>query len=272
MHSNSMPRNEVYRKSGAEWLAEIPASWKTRRLKFVVKILKRIAGREGPDILSITQKGIKVKDVESGEGQLAMDYSNYQYVYTGDFAMNHMDLVTGYVDISPFDGVTSPDYRVFRNCSPDVLDRYLLLLFQLGYQSKVFFRYGQGVSFLGRWRFPAENFNNFTIPVPSLSEQDAIVQFTYEKTAKIDEAIEIKKQQIELLKERKQIIIQEAVTKGLNPDARMKGSEVDHHTGSCHQGLEPRRAHERQRSGLDRRSPLALGCTQTKASLRGEAT
>jgi len=222
-----MPTYDGYRDCEAEWLDQIPHSWNSKRLKFVVRIMKRIAGKEGPNVLSITQNGIKIKDIESGEGQLAMDYSKYQIVNRGDFAMNHMDLVTGYVDISPYDGVTSPDYRVFNNFNPAIRDSYLLLLCQLGYHSKIFFRYGQGVSFLGRWRFPAENFNNFVIPVPSLVEQDAIVRFVTEKSAKIIEAIAIKERQIALLKEHKQILIQQAVTKGLNPNAPMKDSGVD---------------------------------------------
>lgn len=221
------PSYGSYQDSQVEWLGDIPSSWRTMRLKFVVRILKRIIGREGPDVLSITQQGIKIKDIESGEGQLAMDYSKYQIVRIGDFAMNHMDLITGYVDISGYEGVTSPDYRVFRNVSPDVRDDYLLLLLQSGYHSKVFFRYGQGVSFLGRWRFPAESFNNFAIPIPSLAEQDAIVRYVRDKTAKIDEAVAIEKRQIALLKERKQIVIQNAVTKGLNPNAAMMDSGVD---------------------------------------------
>jgi len=109
--------------SGIDWIGEIPKHWEIKRLKYIFSILKRIAGREGYDVLSITQKGIKVKDVKSGEGQLAMDYSKYQLAYKGEFAMNHMDLLTGWVDISEHDGVISPDYRVFtlinnRNFSP----------------------------------------------------------------------------------------------------------------------------------------------------------
>lgn len=227
MNTEHVPSYDSYRDSQVEWLGDVPSSWRTKRLKFVVRILKRIVGREGPDVLSITQQGIKIKDVESGEGQLAMNYSNYQIVHNGDFAMNHMDLITGYVDISSYEGVTSPDYRVFRNVSPDIRDGYLLLLFQSCYRSKVFFRYGQGVSFLGRWRFPTESFNNFAIPIPSLSEQDAIVNYVGEKTAKIDDAVAIEQRQIALLKERKQIVIQNAVTKGLNPNAPMKDSGVD---------------------------------------------
>ena len=213
--------------SGIDWLGEIPADWETKKLKFVTKIRKRIAGYEGPDVLSITQQGIKVKDIESGEGQLAQNYSGYQLVYKGDFAMNHMDLLTGYVDISKFDGVVSPDYRVFTNESNEILDEFLLLIFQIGYRQRIFFRYGQGVSLLGRWRFPAENFNEFVIPIPPLNVQKRIVDFLTDKTDKIDRAVKIKQGQIALLRERKQIIIQEAVTKGLNPDAPMKDSGID---------------------------------------------
>ena len=213
--------------SGIDWLGDIPTDWKTKKLKFVTKIRKRIAGYEGPDVLSITQQGIKVKDIESGEGQLAQNYSGYQLVYKGDFAMNHMDLLTGYVDISKFDGVVSPDYRVFTNESDEILDEFLLLIFQIGYRQRIFFRYGQGVSLLGRWRFPAENFNEFVVPIPPLSVQERIVDFLDDKTDKIDRAAKIKEGQIALLRERKQIIIQEAVTKGLNPDAPMKDSGID---------------------------------------------
>lgn len=213
--------------TGIEWLGDIPAHWQLKRLKFIVDIVKRIAGKEGFDVLSITQKGIKVKDVESGEGQLAMDYSKYQFLNKGEFAMNHMDLLTGYVDRSQYDGVVSPDYRVFRNRSAEVLDAYLLIIFQMGYTQRIFYKYGQGVSFLGRWRFPADNFNSFFIPIPSLDEQKFIVDFVSRKSEQIDEAIAIKEKQITLLKERKQVIIQKAVTQGLNPDTPMKDSGVD---------------------------------------------
>ncbi|MFC5435181.1 restriction endonuclease subunit S [Rhodanobacter umsongensis] len=210
-----------------EWFGLIPVDWDRRKLKYVVKILKRVAGFEGPSVLSITQRGIKIKDTESGEGQLAQDYSGYQLVDRGDFAMNHMDLLTGYVDISQFDGVVSPDYRVFRNFSADVSDEYLLLIFQIGYTQKIFFRYGQGVSLLGRWRLPADNFNEFAIPIPPMDQQRKIVTFLKCKVETIDEAVRIKQEQIKLLRERRKILIQQVVTRGLNPNAPMKDSGID---------------------------------------------
>ncbi|HXB33814.1 MAG TPA: restriction endonuclease subunit S [Puia sp.] len=217
----------AYKDSGVEWLGEIPEHWTVKRLKYVFKILKRIAGKLGHNVLSITQDGIKIKDTESGEGQLSMDYSKYQFVYEGDFAMNHMDLLTGYVDISKYPGVISPDYRVFELIEANSNKQYMLLLLQLGYKNKIFYAYGQGVSMLGRWRFPAENFNDFLFPVPPLEEQAAIAKFIDRRTTLIDKTIAIEEQQIDLLKEYRQILIQRAVTRGLDPNVRMKDSGLE---------------------------------------------
>jgi len=224
---DTYPKYESYKDSGVDWLGNVPLDWDVIKLKHLVTIRKRIIGSEGESVLSITQKGIKVKDITSGEGQLSMDYSKYQIVNQGDFAMNHMDLLTGYVDISEFDGVVSPDYRVFTNDSQNVDDSYLLKIFQMGYAQKIFFKYGQGVSMLGRWRLPADNFNEFLVPLPSLEEQEKIISFLNNETAKIDQAINLKQQQIEKLNEYKQITIQNAVTKGLDANAKMKDSGID---------------------------------------------
>jgi type I restriction enzyme S subunit len=217
----------TYKDSGVEWLGEIPEHWEVKKLKYIFEILKRISGELGYEVLSITQTGIKIKDVNSGEGQLSMDYSKYQLVFEGDFAMNHMDLLTGYVDVSKYNGVISPDYRVFNILNSKYNKDYLLLLLQLCYKNKVFYAHGQGVSMLGRWRFPADNFNNFSFPVPTLSEQTAIANFIDDKTTKIDQAIAIKQKQIQLLKERRQILIHKVVTRGLNDKVKLKDSGVE---------------------------------------------
>ena len=90
----------------------IPQNWYLSDIKYIFKIVKRIAGKEGYDILSVTQKGLKIKDISHNEGQLAENYKGYQFVYPGDFVMNHMDLLTGWGDLSKLFGVTSPDYRI----------------------------------------------------------------------------------------------------------------------------------------------------------------
>lgn len=216
-----------YSNSKTAWIGDIPSTWSLKRVKHTFTIRKRIAGQLGFDILSVTQRGIVVKDIESGDGQLSMDYSKYQRVMPGDFAMNHMDLLTGYVDISAYDGVTSPDYRVFTINQKLYSPRYFLYLFQMGYQLKIFFHMGQGASHLGRWRLATDEFNDMVFPVPSPLEQQTIVAFLDYETARIDKLIAQQQRLIELLKEKRQAVISHAVTKGLNPDAPMKDSGVE---------------------------------------------
>ena len=91
----SFPRYASYMDSGVEWLGEVPQNWNIERVRRLCEIRKRIVGELGYDVLSITQGGIKVKDLESNDGQVSMDYSKYQLVDTGDFAMNHMDFADG---------------------------------------------------------------------------------------------------------------------------------------------------------------------------------
>lgn len=223
----SFPQYRKYKQSGTEWLGEVPDHWRIDKVRRLFTIKKHVVGTLGFDVLSITQQGVKIRDIDSNDGQLSMDYSKYQLVRAGDFAMNHMDLLTGYVDISPISGVTSPDYRVFSVRDTIVAHpRFFLYLFQMGYKNKIFFAYGQGSSQLGRWRLPTEAFNELTFPVPTECEQVLIAQFLDGETAKIDALVDEQQRLIELLKEKRQAVISHAVTKGLNPDAPMTASGV----------------------------------------------
>ncbi|NKL32149.1 restriction endonuclease subunit S [Rhizobium leguminosarum bv. viciae] len=216
----------AYTRTDVPWLGDIPIHWKSQRLKLLFEIVKQIANTDSLDVLSVTQKGIKIKDIESNEGQLSMDYSKYQIVHPGDFVMNHMDLLTGYVDESRYHGVTSPDYRAFRLRDQRYCRRFFLYLLQNCYHQRLFFPFGQGSSHLGRWRLPTEAFNEFTFPVPPPEEQTAIASFLDRETTKIDALVEEQKRLIELLRDKRQAVISHAVTKGLNPDARMKDSGI----------------------------------------------
>lgn len=205
--------NDICKQTGNIHIPEIPENWEMKKMKYIFYIKKDIAGEEGYDILSITQKGIKVKDITSNEGQLAADYSKYQLVNAGDFAMNHMDLLTGWVDVSAFNGVTSPDYRVFNFINEEGYNRrYYLYLMQMCYMDKIFYGLGQGVSNLGRWRLQADKFLNFRVPVPSESEQEEIANYLDEKCIEIDNLISAKEQLIEDMESYKKSLIYEYVT------------------------------------------------------------
>lgn len=194
------------------WTA-IPETWELNDIKYVFEIVKRIAGQEGFDVLSVTQKGLKVKDIESNNGQQAESYAGYQFVYPTDYVMNHMDLLTGWVDCSTMFGVTSPDYRVFRLRDKENNDlTYFKYVMQCCYMSRIFYSLGQGVSNLGRWRLQTSAFNNFMIPVPPLDEQRKIADYLDTKISEIDIIIADKQKQIETIKEYKKSLIFEYVT------------------------------------------------------------
>lgn len=204
--------NAPMRDSGVEWLGEVPAHWEVKRFKYIFKIRKRISGELGYEVLSITQKGIKVKDIESGDGQLSMDYSKYQLVYKGDYAMNHMDLLTGFVDISKYDGVTSPDYRVFTLEEENAIPEYFLAFLQMGYINKLFFPFGQGAAQIGRWRLPTEAFNEFLAPCPPEHEQKQIAEYIIKNLDQMTHLEEKAMTAIKLMKERRAALISAAVT------------------------------------------------------------
>ena len=199
--------------SGSVWFGSIPINWQMKRLKYVFHIQKDIAGEEGHTVLSITQKGIIPKDFSNNEGQFANSYANYQLVHKGDFAMNHMDLLTGWVDISKYEGVTSPDYRVFvLNDKNGMCPEYYLYMMQMCYSARIFYGLGQGVSGMGRWRLQADKFLNFHIPIPPYDEQKIIADYITDKVNHIEVEIDKRNKLIEKYQEYKKSLIYEVVT------------------------------------------------------------
>lgn len=211
--------------SGISWIGEIPESWEIKKVKHKFLIQKRINTKEDPVVLSLTQKGIKIKDLEDYSGQHAESYLNYQVVNKNDFVMNSMDLLTGFVDCSPFDGVTSPDYRVFTQINPNECHQYFLYYFQMCYFAKIFYGHGQGVSKFGRWRLQTDVFKDFPVMIPPINEQFEIAQSISAKIEEIDELLQINLNFITKLQEYRQSVIYEAVTGKID----VRESAVDQH-------------------------------------------
>ena len=199
--------------SKVEWIGAIPEHWDVDHIKQHFKVKKRIAGKEGYDVLSITQQGIKKKDISSNEGQMAQSYANYQFVYPGDFAMNHMDLLTGYIDISKQFGVTSPDYRVFTlSDSEHCFAPFYLRVFQIGYKRRIFYKFGKGAANQGRWRLPITAFYDYAIQVPPIDEQREIARQCDEVEKQINEMISGINKEITLVEELRTKLISDVVT------------------------------------------------------------
>lgn len=204
--------NAPMKDSGVEWMGKINAEYDVRTIGSLFTIRKDIIGHEPDRVLSITQKGLRVKNIAENEGQMADSYAKYQIVRVGDFAMNHMDLLTGGIGIADVEGVTSPDYRVFAKKDPTYCSRYFLYVFESYYRNKIFYAFGQGAANMGRWRLPAQNFNKMLIPVPKVDDQYVLASHLDAKCAQIEQLISLKESKIEKLQQYKRSLIYEYVT------------------------------------------------------------
>jgi type I restriction enzyme, S subunit len=213
---------------GHNWIGDIPKHWNVKRIKHMFHIKKEVSEiPDNEDILSLTFKGIIKRDVSTNEGQLPETYSGYTKIYPDDIVMNPMDLRSGWVDRSVYKGIISPSYYVLNRNSESTDIGYFNYQFQRHYKERIFFPFGQGVSYDYRWGLGKETLLNFPIIVPPPTEQQQISNYLDHKTQQIDSLIEKTQQKIELLKEQRISLINQVVTKGLNPDVEMKDSGVE---------------------------------------------
>lgn len=216
----------AYKDSGVEWLGQIPAHWDMLPNKFIFKLKKNLVGKKSNQytLLSLTLHGIIKRDMENPQGKFPAEFDTYQEVNNGDFVFCLFDVeeTPRCVGLSDFDGMITGAYTVMQVGSK--FDKRFLYYFYLNLDKDKRLR----PLYTGlRNTISKDNFFAFKAFVPPLPEQTAIAAFLDDKTAKIDRAIAHKEKMISLLKERKQIIIQNAVTKGLDPNAKMKHSGVE---------------------------------------------
>jgi len=214
--------------SKKSWLGNTPSNWEILRVKNLFEISKEKNDGEELPVLSLTQKGIKIRDISDNEGQIAATYENYTRIRKDDIVFNPMDLCTGAVDLSIFDGVISLAYTTIREKKKnESFLKYYKYFFQWHYLHEIFFPFGQGVSVDHRWTLKDDILMNFPVLVPPLETQKNITDFLDEKTKVIDELVTKKEKMIELLREKRAALIAHAVTKGLDPKAKMKPSGID---------------------------------------------
>ncbi|HCQ8187046.1 restriction endonuclease subunit S [Proteus mirabilis] len=226
MKISEMPKYEVYKDSGVEWLGDIPASWSLLANKHIFRLKKKQVGKRSSeyDLLSLTLRGVIKRDMENPEGKFPAEFDTYQEVRCGDFIFCLFDVeeTPRTVGLSPFNGMITGAYTVFE--LNDNFDNRFLYYFYMNLDAKKMLKpLYRGL----RNTIPKDSFLSFKTFVPPHEQQTRIANFLDKKTALIDEAISIKEKQISLLKERKQIIIQQAVTQGLDPNVPMKDSGVD---------------------------------------------
>lgn len=219
---------QTYKNSGFSWIGEVPEHWDVTCLGVCLKAYSEKNRPELP-LLSITRElGVIERDIEDQESNhnfIPDDLSGYKVLKKGQFGMNKMKAWQGSYGVSKFTGIVSPAYFIF-----DFIKDIDPHFFNWAIRSKLYVSYfgsaSDGVR-VGQWDLSKTRMKSIPFLIPPREEQTSIVRYLDDKTAQIDEAIAIKQKQIELLKERKQIIIQQAVTQGLNPDVPMKDSGVD---------------------------------------------
>ncbi|MHC9401716.1 restriction endonuclease subunit S [Staphylococcus epidermidis] len=219
--------NKEMKNSGIEWIGEIPYSWQIKSVKNEFTRKQSQSSNLENNILTLARSGVKVRDISTGEGQIASDYSNYNYVTPGDLLLNPMDLVSGdNCNISNFYGVISPAYfnlGVKNHANPYFFNYYFKIQYWIG----SFFAHGKGVSFENRWTLNYETLRNFPILFPPLNEQQKIVKILDDNLSYINSLTEQTYQSINELKKYKQLLITEAVTKGFDSTVEMKDSGIE---------------------------------------------
>ena len=213
-----------YKNSGVDWIGEIPEQWNILKLKFLFKDVS-IKNKPDLDLLSVTQdQGVVPRSMV--ENRMVMPTGNlesFKVISKGDFAISLRSFEGG-LEYSEYEGLISPAYTVLKS-QKEINDNYYKFLFK----SKAFIaelqlsivgiREGKNISY--------EELKYSYTPIPPIEEQQTIATFLDDKTAKIDQTIANKQKEIELLKERRQILIQKAVTKGLDDSVPLKDSGVD---------------------------------------------
>jgi type I restriction enzyme S subunit len=221
-----MERYSDYKDSGIYFLPNLPKKWKIRKAKYLFKEENRLV-RSDDEIVTCFRDGqVTLRKNRRTEGFTnSLKEIGYQGVRKGDLVIHNMDAFAGAIGISDSDGKATPVYACCTPKSSEINQYYYCYLLRYLARNGFILSLAKGI----RERSTDFRFNDFKelyLPVPSFEEQKAIVIHIDAVTSKIDEAIAQQQKMIDLLNERKQIIINNAVTKGLAPNVPMKDSCV----------------------------------------------
>ncbi|QDZ90855.1 restriction endonuclease subunit S [Shewanella decolorationis] len=215
-----MPKYQTYKDSTEGWIGDVPEHWDIRKLKHLF-YEKKHRPNMSLNCGAISFGKVVTKDDEK---ILLTTKVSYQEVLSGEFLINPLnlnyDLVSLRIALSEIDVVVSAGYIVIKEKEElhKQYFKYLLHRYDVAYMKLL----GSGV----RQTISFNHIANSLLVFPPLEEQTRIANFLDKKITQIDDAIAIKEQQISLLKERKQIIIQQAVTQGLDPNVPLKESGI----------------------------------------------
>ena len=211
--------------SGVAWLGEIPEDWAVIFNKHLMKKVKCIREKyTGEDVLSLTMKGVLIRDLDNPSGKMPATFDGYQFVEAGNLLMCLFD-----IDVTPRcigliknDGVCSPAYSQFK--LNDLADAGYYYYYYLNLDNtKELLHLAKNL----RHSLTEEQFGSIPTALPPLDVQKKISHKLERKVSEADALITNVQAQIEKLKAYKQSLITEVVTKGLDPNVPMKDSSVE---------------------------------------------
>ena len=212
--------------SGVEWIGTVPKNWNIFRNKNAFDCSKDIVGEKSSvvQLLSLTTKGIKKKDITNTEGKLPETFDTYQMVRKNDLVMCLFDLDMSAVfsGISPYSGMISPAYRII-TCTERIYPKYADYWFQYVSHGRKFNHYAKNI----RYTLGIDEFFALPMLFPPVTEQRKIADYLDDKCSKIDAIIAKQEKIIEKLKEYRLALILETVTKGTNENIAYKECNVE---------------------------------------------
>lgn len=227
MDCNLKPYEE-YKETEYDWLGSVPRHWNERTVRSITKLSSERNGtRNDLELLSVYREyGVIRKSSRSDNHNVeSQDLSNYKFVDSGYLVLNKMKMWQGSLGVSRYRGIVSPAYIVCKLIG-ELNHDYIHYLLRSPKFKTIYNRISYGVR-VGQWDMRYDDFKNIKLYIPPISEQNQIVKYLDHKLVNINKFIESKKKLIAVLKEQRQAVINEAVTKGLNSDVEMKSSGIE---------------------------------------------
>jgi type I restriction enzyme S subunit len=214
--------------TGLPWLGDVPRHWEVRRIKTLLKEVDNRSESGEEPLLSLRMRQGLVDHLNAGGKPIPPEaLVGFRLIEPGQIVMNRMRAAYGLFGVANSRGLVSPDYAVFEPTSAGY-NRYLVEVFRLPSLARVFRAESKGLGNgeSGFLRLYTDRFGPIPIPYPPLDEQRLIVRFLDWHGAQTAKLIRAKKKLIALLNEQKQAIIHRAVTRGLDPNVKLKPSGI----------------------------------------------
>lgn len=216
------------KNSGIEWIGEIPDSWNVVQLaSLFIEHKQKNTGMQSRNLLSLSYGKIKRKDINTSDGLLPESFENYNVVDSGDIVLRLTDLQNDQRSLRTGlcleKGIVTSAYVTLRKRNANLNSEFMHYYLHSFDVRKGFYGMGSGV----RQGLNFDGIKKLAVLLPPQKIQEAIVEYLSKKLGEVDKLIDIQQAQIDKLKEYKQSVITEAVTKGLDPTVSMKDSGVE---------------------------------------------